>query len=179
MSDSDESTIDVVRKATGELARKFDYAYWRQKDKRGEYPWEFVKAFAEGGWLGALIPEEYGGLGLGIAESGVMMQQIAASGAGASGASAVHFYLFPPAAIIRHGSQEMKQEFLPKLARGEILMAFGVTEPTAASGPGPRRSTAAGSSMARRSGSATRRTPTRSCCWRARLPAMRRSRWTG
>ena len=127
----DESTIDVVRKATRELARSFGYEYWREKDKLGEYPWEFVKAFAEGGWLGALIPEEYGGLGLGIAESGVMMQEIAASGAGASGASAVHFYLFPPAPIIRHGSEEMKQEFLPRLARGEILMAFGVTEPTA------------------------------------------------
>ncbi len=60
-----------------------------------------------------------------------MMQEIAASGAGASGASAVHFYLFSPAPIIRHGSEKMKQEFLPKLARGEILMAFGVTEPTA------------------------------------------------
>ena len=57
MSDPDESTIDVVRKATRELARNFDYAYWRQKDKRGEYPWEFVNAFAQGGWLGALIPE--------------------------------------------------------------------------------------------------------------------------
>ncbi|HET9565072.1 MAG TPA: acyl-CoA dehydrogenase family protein, partial [Mycobacterium sp.] len=131
MSRPDESTIDVVRKATRELARNFDYAYWREKDKRGEYPWEFVNAFAQGGWLGALIPDEYGGLGLGIAECGVMMQEVAASGAGASGASAVHFYLFPPAPIIRHGSQEMKQEFLPKLARGEILMAFGVTEPTA------------------------------------------------
>ena len=131
MSGPDESTIDIVRKTTRELARKFDYAYWRHKDKRGEYPWEFVNAFAQGGWLGALIPEEYGGLGLGIAESGVMMQEIAASGAGASGASAVHFYLFPPAPIIRHGSAAMKQEFLPKLARGEILMAFGVTEPTA------------------------------------------------
>jgi acyl-CoA dehydrogenase len=131
MSDPAETAVDVVRKATRELARSFGYQYWREKDKRGEYPWEFVKAFAGGGWLGALIPEEYGGLGLGICESGVMMQEIAASGAGASGASAVHFYLFPPAPIIRHGSEEMKRKFLPKLARGEILMAFGVTEPTA------------------------------------------------
>lgn len=131
MSVPDESTIDVVRKATGALARSFGYEYWRQKDRLGEYPWEFVRAFAEGGWLGAFIPEEYGGLGLGVAESGVMMQEIAASGAGASGASAVHFYLFPPAPIIRHGSEAMKREFLPRLARGEILMAFGVTEPTA------------------------------------------------
>jgi acyl-CoA dehydrogenase len=131
MSGHDESTIDVVRKATRELAGSFDYGYWREKDRRGAYPWEFVKAFAEGGWLGALIPEEYGGLGLGIAESGVMMEEVAASGAGASGASAVHFYLFPPAPIIRHGSAEMKRKFLPGLARGELLMAFGVTEPTA------------------------------------------------
>jgi acyl-CoA dehydrogenase len=131
MSGHDENHVDIVRKATGELARNFDYAYWREKDKLAEYPWEFVKAFAEGGWLGALIPEEYGGLGLGVAECGVMMQEIAASGAGASGASAVHFYLFPPAPIIRHGSERMKRDFLPKLARGEILMAFGVTEPTA------------------------------------------------
>jgi acyl-CoA dehydrogenase len=96
MSDPGESTIDIVRKATRELARKFGYGYWRERDKLGEYPWEFVTAFAQGGWLGALIPEEYGGLGLGLAECGVMMQEIAASGAGASGGSAVHFYLFPP-----------------------------------------------------------------------------------
>jgi acyl-CoA dehydrogenase len=131
MTVPEDSTVDVVRKATRELARSFDYGYWREKDKLANYPWEFVKAFAQGGWLGALIPEEYGGLGLGIAESGVMMQEIAASGAGASGASAVHFYLFPPEPIIKHGSEKMKQEFLPRLARGEILMAFGVTEPTA------------------------------------------------
>ncbi len=115
------NTAAIVCKATRELARKFEYGYWREKDKLGECPWEFVTAFARGGWLGALIPEKYGGLGLGLAACGVMMQEIAASGAGASGASAVHFYLFPPAPIIRYGSAEMKQ----------ILMAFGVTEPTA------------------------------------------------
>ena len=107
MTVPEDSTVDVVRKATRELARSFDYGYWREKDKLANYPWEFVKAFAQGGWLGALIPEEYGGLGLGLAECGVMMQEIAASGAGASGASAVHFYLFPPAPIIRHGSEQM------------------------------------------------------------------------
>ena len=131
MSQPEESTIDVVRKATRELARKFDYEYWRQKDKDHEYPWDFVKAFADGGWLGALIPEAYGGLGLGVAECGVMMQEIAASGAGMSGGSAVHFYVFPPAPIIRYGSEEMKREWLPRLAAGEILMAFAVTEPDA------------------------------------------------
>jgi alkylation response protein AidB-like acyl-CoA dehydrogenase len=77
------------------------------------------------------ITEEYGGLGLGLTESAIMMEEVAASGAGMSGASAIHFYVFPPAPILRHGSEEMKRAWLPKLARGEILMAFGVTEPTA------------------------------------------------
>ncbi|MCD0451550.1 acyl-CoA/acyl-ACP dehydrogenase [Actinocorallia sp. API 0066] len=131
MTSTDESSVEVVRKATRELARKFDYEYWLEKDRKHEYPWEFVKAFADGGWLGAMIPEEYGGIGLGLTESAVMMQEIAASGAGMSGGSAIHFYVFPPAPILRHGSEEMKREFLPKLASGELLMAFAVTEPTA------------------------------------------------
>lgn len=131
MIQPEESTVEVVRKASRDLARKFDYEYWRQKDKDHEYPWDFVKAFAEGGWLGALIPEEYGGLGLGVQECGAMLQEIASSGAGMSGASAIHFYVFPPTPIIRYGSEAMKREFLPKLATGEILMAFAVTEPDA------------------------------------------------
>ncbi|SHN39581.1 acyl-CoA dehydrogenase family protein [Cryptosporangium aurantiacum] len=131
MSSDDERDLDLIRTATGELARKFGLEYWREKDKKAEYPWEFVKAFAAGGWLGAMIPEEYGGLGLGLSESAVMLHEIAASGAGTSGASAVHFYIFPPGPIIRHGSEEMKRKYLPLVASGDLLMAFGVTEPTA------------------------------------------------
>jgi acyl-CoA dehydrogenase len=131
MSTTEPTDLELIRDTVRELARKFDWGYWRQKDKDHEYPWEFVKAFAAGGWLGAMIPEEYGGLGLGLTEAGVMMGEIAGSGAGMSGGSAIHFYLFPPAPIVRHGSEKMKQEWLPKVARGEILMAFGVTEPTA------------------------------------------------
>lgn len=129
MTDTDD--LALIRKTVGELARKFDLEYWREKDKKAEYPWEFVKAFAAGGWLGAMIPEEYGGLGLGLTESAVMMHEVAASGAGTGGASAIHFYIFPPGPVIRHGSEEMKKKYLPRLASGEILMAFGVTEPTA------------------------------------------------
>jgi acyl-CoA dehydrogenase len=131
MSTTEPTDLELIRDTVRELARKFDWGYWRQKDKDHEYPWEFVKAFAAGGWLGAMIPEEYGGLGLGLTEAGVMMGEIAGSGAGMSGGSAIHFYLFPPAPIVRHGSEKMKQEWLPKIAKGEILMAFGVTEPTA------------------------------------------------
>ena len=87
--------LDLVRKSTRELARNFDLEYWREKDKKGEYPWEFVKAFADGGWLGVIIPEEYGGLGLGMTEAAVMLYEISASGAGNSGASAIHFYDLP------------------------------------------------------------------------------------
>jgi acyl-CoA dehydrogenase len=131
MSTTEPTDLELIRDTVRELARKFDWGYWRQKDKDHEYPWEFVKAFAAGGWLGAMIPEEYGGLGLGLTEAGVMMGEIAGSGAGMSGGSAIHFYLFPPSPIVRHGSEKMKQEWLPKIAKGEILMAFGVTEPTA------------------------------------------------
>jgi acyl-CoA dehydrogenase len=131
MTGTDERDLDLVRKSARELARRFDLGYWREKDKKAEYPWEFVKAFADAGWLGAMIPEEYGGLGLGLTESAIMMEEVAASGAAMSGASAIHFYVFPPAPILRHGSAEMKRAWLPKLAKGEILMAFGVTEPTA------------------------------------------------
>ncbi|MBN9742727.1 acyl-CoA dehydrogenase [Amycolatopsis sp. A1MSW2902] len=126
-----ESNVEIVRKATRELARKFDHDYWLDKDRNHEYPWEFVKAFAAGGWLGAMIPEEYGGIGLGLEEAAVMMGEISASGAGMAGGSAIHFYVFPPAPLVKYGSEELKREYLPQLAAGELLMAFGVTEPDA------------------------------------------------
>lgn len=128
---SDAADLELIRKTTRDLARKFDLEYWREKDKKAEYPWEFVKAFADGGWLGAMIPEEYGGLGLGLTESAVMLHEIGASGAGTGGASAIHFYIFPPGPVIRHGSEEMKKKYLPQIAAGELLMCFGVTEPDA------------------------------------------------
>ncbi|MFD2157152.1 acyl-CoA dehydrogenase family protein, partial [Rhodococcus jostii] len=126
-----EADLDLIRKTVRELANRFGLEYWREHDKTGEYPWEFVNAFAAGGWLGAMIPEEYGGLGLGLTESAVMLHEIAASGAGTGGASAIHFYIFPPGPILRHGSEEMKRKYLPDVAAGKLLMAFGVTEPGA------------------------------------------------
>lgn len=125
-----EAHLKDVREAARALARKFDLSYWRACDRDEKYPWEFVNAFAEAGWMGLLMPEEYGGMGLGLTEAAIMLNEIGASGAGMSGASAVHFYVFPPQPILRHGSEEMKRRYLPALARGETLMAFGVTEPT-------------------------------------------------
>jgi alkylation response protein AidB-like acyl-CoA dehydrogenase len=125
-----EEQLDVQREAAA-LARQFDLDYWRRMDSAGEYPWKFVEAFAAGDWLGITIPEEYGGLGLGLTEAGLMLGAAARSGAGISGGSALHFYVFPPGPIVKHGSEEMKRKYLPKLAKGELLMAFGVTEPDA------------------------------------------------
>ncbi len=121
----------MIRKEVAALARTFSMDYWLEKDRTGDYPWEFVKAFAGAGWLGTIMPEAYGGAGLGITEAAIVAHEICAAGAGTSGASAVHFYMFPPTPIIKYGSEAMKQKYLPRIARGELLMAFGVTEPNA------------------------------------------------
>ncbi|MBY4708115.1 acyl-CoA/acyl-ACP dehydrogenase [Ralstonia insidiosa] len=125
-----EQELTEVGDAARTLANKFPLSYWRECDKEEKYPWDFVKAFAEAGWMGIIVPEEYGGMGLGVTEAAVMLREIGASGAGMSGASAIHFYVFPPQPILRHGSEEMKKRVLPGFVRGETLMAFGVTEPT-------------------------------------------------
>ncbi len=122
---------ELIKKEVGALARAFSLDYWLDKDTRAEYPNEFVRAFAEGGWLGVMIPEEYGGAGLGVTEAALMLHEICASGAGTSGASPIHFYVFPPTPIIKYGTAEMKRKYLPRIAAGEIVMAFGVTEPNA------------------------------------------------
>ena len=113
------------------VASSFGLDYWREHDREASYPWEFVRAFAEAGWLGAVIPEAYGGSGLGVVEAGLLLHAVGRSGAGTSGASAIHFYIFPLTPVIRHGSEHLKRSYLPLAARGELLCAFGVTEPTA------------------------------------------------
>ncbi|MBM3219880.1 MAG: acyl-CoA dehydrogenase [Candidatus Rokubacteria bacterium] len=122
---------ELIRKEVAALARTFSLDYWLEKDRRHDYPWEFVKAFAAGGWLGMIIPEPYGGSGLGVTEAALMLGEICAAGAGTSGASPIHFYMFPPMPVIKHGSESLKQRYLPKIPTGEIVMSFGVTEPNA------------------------------------------------
>jgi acyl-CoA dehydrogenase len=122
---------ELIRKEVAALARSFSLEYWLEKDRKAEYPWEFVHAFAAGGWLGMIIPEEYGGSGLGVTEASIMLHEICAAGAGTSGASPIHFYMFPPMPIIKHGSEDLKGRMLPRMATGEIVMSFGVTEPNA------------------------------------------------
>ena len=122
---------ELIRKEVGALARTFPPEYWLDKDRKAEYPREFVTAFAEAGWLGMIVPEEYGGSGLGVTEASLMLHEICAAGAGTTGASPIHFYLFPPLPLIKHGAEALKRRVLPRIATGEIVMSFGVTEPNA------------------------------------------------
>ena len=120
---------EMIRKEVATLARSFSLDYWLERDRKHEYPWDFVTAFAKAGWLGAIIPEEYGGSGLGVTEAAILLHEICAAGAGTSGASPIHFYMFPPMPVIKHGSEALKRKYLPRMATGEIVMSFGVTEP--------------------------------------------------
>jgi len=120
---------EMIRKEVATLARSFSLDYWLERERKHEYPWDFVKAFAKAGWLGAIIPEEYGGSGLGVTEAAILLHEICAAGAGTSGASPIHFYMFPPMPVIKHGTEALKRKYLPRMATGEIVMSFGVTEP--------------------------------------------------
>ena len=122
---------ELIKKEVAAVARSFSPEYWLEKDRKAEYPWEFLKAFAAGGWLGIIVPEEYGGSGLGVTEASILLHEICAAGAGTSGASPIHFYLFPPLPLVKHGSASLKQRYLPRIATGEIVLSFGVTEPNA------------------------------------------------
>ena len=121
----------TIRAAVAELAAKFDDHYWMTKDQRHEFPTEFYDAFAEGGWLGITTPEEYGGHGFGITEASILLEEVAASGAGMNGASSMHMSIFGMHPVIVHGSEELKSRTLPRIVTGDLHVCFGVTEPGA------------------------------------------------
>jgi acyl-CoA dehydrogenase len=118
-----------IREAIGRICARFDDAYWLKKDKAGGFPTELHQALARDGWLGIAMPEEYGGSGLGITEAAVMMQAIAESGAGFSGASAVHMNIFGLNPVVVFGNKSQKQRMLPPLIAGKERACFAVTEP--------------------------------------------------
>jgi acyl-CoA dehydrogenase len=118
-----------IRDAIGKICTRFNDEYWLEKDTNGGFPADFHAAFAAGGWLGIAMPKEYGGAGLGIVEAAIMMQTIAASGAGFSGASAVHMNIFGLNPVVVFGSDEQKRRMLPPLIAGEQRACFAVTEP--------------------------------------------------
>ena len=120
-----------IQAAIQKICQQFDDAYWLARDTDGTFPEDFVKAITEGGWLGIAMPEAYGGAGLGVTETAIMAHAIARSGAGMSGASAVHLNLFGPNPIVVFGTDEQKARLLPPLIRGQDSACFGVTEPDA------------------------------------------------
>lgn len=121
----------AIRDSVEKLCQQFEADYWLDCDNTGNYPQEFVDAISEGGWLGIAMPEEYGGSGLGITEASLMMQAIAASGAGFTGASAVHLNIFGLNPVVKFGTEEQKKRMLPPLVEGKQSACFGVTEPNA------------------------------------------------
>ena len=121
----------AIREGVLKLCSRFDADYWRRTDETGDFPEAFVTAMAEAGWLGAAMPVELGGSGLGLTEAAIAMQAVAESGAGFSGASALHLNIFGPMPLARFGTEAQKQKLIPRLISGQDKMCFGVTEPDA------------------------------------------------
>ena len=121
----------TIRDAVTELAARFDDDYWLTHDLDHEFPTEFYRAMADGGWLGITTPEEYGGHGFGITEASLILEAASASGGGMNAASSIHLSIFGMHPVIVHGSERMKRENLPRIVNGDLHVCFGVTEPEA------------------------------------------------
>lgn len=127
-------TQRLIQSEIREICGDFSREYWRERDLNNEYPWDFAETLAENGWLGVLLPEKYGGAGMGTPEVMVMMEEIARSGAGFGAAQAIHGAVYTSTPIVKYATDALQEDLLPKLARGEkTLQAFGLTEPNAGS----------------------------------------------
>jgi acyl-CoA dehydrogenase len=120
---------EAIREEVAKTCARFDDHYWLKRDTEGGFPQDFYAALAERGWLGICTPEEYGGSGLGITEATIMMRTIAESGAGMSGASAVHINVFGLNPVAVFGTDKQKRRMLPPMVEGREKACFGVTEP--------------------------------------------------
>lgn len=118
-----------IREAILRHCTQFPDEYWLEQDQKGEFPEDFYRSLADAGWLGIAMPERFGGAGLGITEASIMMQAIAESGAGMSGASAVHINIFGLEPLILFGTEEQQQRSIPSIAAGTDKACFAVTEP--------------------------------------------------
>jgi len=118
-----------IERAVAAICKRFDADYWRTRDREGGFPHDFHKAFADAGWLGIAMPQEVGGAGLGITEAAIMMRTISGSGAGMSGASAIHMNIFGLHPVVVNGTPEQQRRWLPPLIAGQQKACFGVTEP--------------------------------------------------
>lgn len=131
MGDDRDGDLTLIREAVGALCQRFDDDYWAACEAEHRFPWDFYRAMADGGWIGIATPEAYGGGGQGIRQAAAVLEEVAASGACMNGASAVHMSIFGMHPVVVHGSEELKQRFLPSVADGSLHVAFGVTEPDA------------------------------------------------
>lgn len=122
----DQMQID---EAVGAVCDRFDEEYWLERDRTGEFPFEFHAAMADGGWLGIAMPEAQGGANLGITEAAVMMRRVGQSPGAMAACSAIHMNIFGPHPIVVFGTEEQRQRWLPDLIAGKIRACFGVTEP--------------------------------------------------
>ena len=120
-----------IREGVRRVCSKFPDAYWREHDEGHEFPQEFYAAMADGGWIGIAIPEEFGGGGRGISEAAIVLEEVAASGAAMNGCSAIHLSIFGMNPVVKFGTPEMQSKYLPRVASGDLHVAFGVTEPDA------------------------------------------------
>src|SRR5260221_14221569 len=122
---------ELIREAIRAVCARFDDASWSGCDARLEFPREFSAAMAGGGWVGIAIPEAYGGGGRGINEASIVLEEVAGSGAAMNGCSSVRLAIFGMHPVVLHGSEEMRRRYLPRVAKGDLHIAFGVTEPDA------------------------------------------------
>lgn len=122
---------EAIRDGVRRVCADFPDAYWRARDEAHEFPWEFYRAMAEGGWIGIAIPTEFGGGGRGITEASIVLEEVAASGAAMNGCSAIHLSMFGMEPVRRYADPALADEILPGVADGSIHVAFGVTEPDA------------------------------------------------
>ena len=129
MNFSETQDQTAIRTAVQDICKSFDDEYWLNKDREGGFPMDFYRAMASSGWLGIAMPQEYGGAGLGILEACIMMEAVSASGAGMSGASAIHMNVFGLHPVVVYGTAEQKRRWLPPIIKGEVQACFGVTEP--------------------------------------------------
>ena len=131
MDFSPDDDLEAIRAGVRRVCADFDDDYWRRCDADHEFPWDFYRAMADGGWIGIAIPEAYGGGGRGITEASIVVEEVAASGAAMNGASAIHLSIFGMGPVIKHGAEELRQRVLPAVASGDLHVCFGVTEPDA------------------------------------------------
>ena len=121
----------LIREAVRDVCARFDDEYWAACERDHAFPWAFYDAMATGGWVGIAIPEQYGGGGQGIEAASIVLEEVAASGACMNGASAIHLSVFGMHPVVLHGSEAMRARYLPRIATGDLHVAFGVTEPDA------------------------------------------------